>query len=40
MDEFYTDSKSDYPFAALAAKAYFVKKNSIKIIQNKDVLYE
>lgn len=38
IDEFYTDSKSDYPFAALAKKAYLVKKSSIKIIQNKDVL--
>lgn len=38
IDEFYTDSKSDYPFAALAKKAYLVKKSSIKIIQHKDVL--
>lgn len=38
IDEFYTDSKSDYPFAALAKKAYLVKKSSIKIIQYKDVL--
>lgn len=38
IEKFYTDSKSDYPFAALAKKAYLVKKSSIKIIQNKDVL--
>ncbi len=30
IDEFYTDSKSDYPFAALAKKVYLVKKRSIK----------
>ena len=29
IDEFYTDSKSDYPFAALATKAYMVKKDEI-----------
>lgn len=29
IDEFYTDSKSDYPLAALATKAYMVKKDEI-----------
>ena len=27
IDEFYTDSKSDYPLAALATKAFMVKKD-------------
>ena len=37
IDVFYTDSKSDYPIAAIATKSFLVNKNTIKIIQIKDV---
>ena len=36
IDEFYTDSKSDYPLASIAAKSFLVSKDTFTLIQIKD----